>query len=216
MAYQIRETGYQIGEMGYQIELPPPPAPLWPPCAPHPHPHSGPCAPSPTLTPTPQQPHMAHAPPGWDVLFNFHFDVQSHLAWVKSHFVCSPPHTKKIFTSRGKNSPQSHEATPVSINKVLYESPITEHTEKLCISAAKKCTSAVFWWLISCHLVIGFGFSFQIFENVARTYECNLPFCECRWSSRDIGRTLNTVIVLVWTSCTRVVGTYVTKIVSQR
>ena len=101
--------------------LPPgPPAPIWPPCGPL----SGP--------PVSQSGPVSATPSGWDggtthpqLGCSFQCLFQSHLVWVQSHLACSPPCENNIFHLSWKNSQNSHEATPFTSIRYLYESPNT-------------------------------------------------------------------------------------------
>ena len=88
--------------------LAPPHLSIWPLLPPGPTPSCS-CS---CLTPSPALPQCS---------FLIFLSISPHMGW--SYLTCSAPCKNNIFHLSRKNSQNSREASPFSINKVLYESP---------------------------------------------------------------------------------------------
>ena len=75
----------------------------------------------------------------------------------------------------------------VCLNGIAHESVTLRCTDKLRFHyrIQRQCRAQFYWWLVGVTLVLGFAFWPQNFGHVVGTYECHLPFCECRWNGSD-------------------------------
>ena len=109
----------------------------------------------------------------------FWCSFQSHLMWVQSQLVCSPPLKNNIFHLGWKNFQNSREATPFPSIRYRYKSPVMNMRSS---ASTRNNVQTLFVTSLFDHLQYA-RIKFHIFDSGTSTYFCNT---HCRFQIPQI------------------------------